>query len=57
MLYDNGSLIANERAAGVSNPYRIRFTEGDRRNQVQVFISRRDSAEERRLLHAVQTCW
>lgn len=56
ILYDNGSLIANEGATGVSNPYRIRFTEGDRGNQVQVFISRRDRTEERHLLNAVQTC-
>ena len=52
-----GARISNAGAEGVSNPYRIRFTAGEQRNEVQLFLTRRDPAEETKLVEAVRSCW
>lgn len=57
VLHPDGGRISNEGAARVSNPYWIRFTERDRRNRVQLFMSRADRAEEQALVDAVKRCW
>jgi hypothetical protein len=52
-----GARISNAGAEGVSNPYRIRFTAGEQRNEVQLFLTQRDPAEETKLVEAVRSCW
>lgn len=54
--HEDGGRISNRGAPAVSNPYRIRFTEGARGNQLRVFLSRPDRAEERHLLDAIENC-
>ncbi len=52
-----GGSISNDGALGVTNPYRIRFTKGAQGNEVEVFITKGDPAEEQTVLKAAKSCW
>ena len=55
--HEDGVRISNEGATGVSNPYRLRFTERDNGNHVQLLIARSDGPEVKPLVEAVKSCW
>ena len=55
VLHENGGRFSNEGAAGVSNPYRIRFTERRGRSEVKVFLASPDGSQGR-LLDTVRSC-
>ncbi len=55
--YEDGVRISNEGATGVTNPYRIRFTEAASGNRIQVLIGRPNSPEVQPLVKGVKGCW
>ena len=55
--YEDGARISNEGAIGVTNPYRIRFTQGARVNHVQASIAQSGSAEAKTLVDCIKSCW
>ena len=55
--HEDGVRISNEGANGVSNPYRLRFTERSDGNRVQLVIARSDGPEAKPLVEAVKSCW
>jgi hypothetical protein len=54
---DGGARISNEGAIGVTNPYRIRFTQGARVNHVQASIAQSGGAEAKTLVDGIKSCW
>ena len=55
--HEDGVRISDEGATGVSNPYRLRFTERSEGNHVRLLIARADGPEAKPLVEAVKSCW
>ena len=55
--HEDGVRISNEGATGVSNPYRLRFTELSQGNRIQLMIGHPDGPEAKPLMEAVKSCW
>jgi hypothetical protein len=54
--HDDGGRLSNAGAAGVQNPYVIRYSQQSGTNRVAVFLDHRGS-EEMQVSEVVRTCW